>query len=86
MFANPVFITSGIITVEIYSQYARKKKTRFAWTGDRKESLGNDDRAYCSGPQVRVVRSYFDNLLRYAVISDILWNSCFESCGPKDTR
>ena len=31
------------------------------------ESLGNDDRAYCSGPQVRVVRSYFDNLLRYAL-------------------
>ena len=26
MFVNPVFITSGIITVEIYSQYARKKK------------------------------------------------------------
>ena len=86
MFGNPVFITPGIITVEIYSQYAPPKKTRFAWTRDRKESLGNDDRAYCSGPQVRVVRSYFDNLLRYAVISDILWNSCFESCGPKDTR
>ena len=26
MFVNPVFITSGIITVEIYSEYARKKK------------------------------------------------------------
>ena len=34
-----------------------------------------------------IVQSYFDTLLRYdGVISDILWSSCYESYGPKDTR
>ena len=30
-----------------------------------------------------IVQSYSDTL---ALRSDVLWNSCFESYGPKDTR
>ena len=33
-----------------------------------------------------IVQSYLDTLWRLRVISDILWNSSFESYGPKDTR
>ena len=34
-----------------------------------------------------IVQSYFDTLLRYVSISDILWSSCFsESYGPKFQR
>ena len=33
-----------------------------------------------------IVQSCFDTFLRYVLRSDILWSSCYESYGPKDTR
>ena len=63
-----------VLTVEIYSQYARKKCLN---TG-REESVGNDDVSIVCN---RMLRSS----LALRVISHILWSSCFESDGPKDT-
>ena len=42
------------------------------------ESVGNDDVSIVCN---RILRSS----LALRVISDILWSSCFESYGPKDT-
>ena len=61
------------LTVEIYSQYTRKCLNR-----GREESIGNDDVSIVCN---RILRSS----LALRVISDILWSSCFESDGPKDT-
>ena len=44
----------------------------------REESVGNDDVPIVCN---RMLRSS----LALRVISDILWSSCFESDGPKDT-
>ena len=48
------------------------------WDDVKTESLG------------RFCEIYYAVIVRYSfalrVISDILWRSCFESYGPKDTR
>ena len=62
-----------VLTVEIYSQYTRKCLNR-----GLEESIGNDDVSIVCN---RILRSS----LALRVISDILWSSCFESDGPKDT-
>ena len=59
----------------------------------REESVGNDD-VKTENPEGTAVGRFSDIfcavIFRYSfalrVISDILWSSCFESYGPKDTR
>ena len=63
-----------VLTVEIYSQYVREK----CLNRGREESVGNNDVSIVCN---RILRSS----LALRVISDILWSSCFESDGPKDT-
>ena len=41
-----------VLTVEMYSQYARKN-SRICLNRGREESVGNDDVFYCSRPQVK---------------------------------
>ena len=57
---------------------------KYKWLGWRKDRKSRRDRLG------RFCDIYFAVILQYSfalrVISDILWGSCFESYGPKDTR
>ena len=88
-------VTRAYIKESTYSwniQSVCQKKSRFAWTWGREESVGNDDVSIVCVASTKWLgswrkdRKYRRDRFALRVISDILWSSCFESYGPKDTR
>ena len=83
--SSSVFSKEPVLTVEMYSQYARK--ISFFLNRVRIESLGNDDVSIIVHARRDHIGRFCDIfctvILRYSLalrdISDILWSSCFES-------
>ena len=91
-----------VLTDEMYSHTVNIAKISICLNRGREESVGNDDVSIVCARKYKMVRMiksrrdrsgrfcdiYCAVILRYsfALRSDILWSSCFESYGPKDTR